>query len=103
MQLSFANVTGGAACISGVPATPQQANRWRAMSRVTQPTVPVSRAKPSLTLNIQVPATPLPLKADSGVSGLNDPANGAVPAPMAVVAESSKTVGTPEQSFDPDP
>src|SRR5215831_11753219 len=102
-QLSFVIVTGGAACISGVPGTPQQANRRRAISSVTHPTVPTSRAPVSDTLNVQTPFTALPLKADRGESGLNDPANGAVPAPMAVAAESSKTVGTPEQSFAPVP
>src|SRR5262249_19110124 len=55
------------------------------------------------TLNIQVPLTGLPLNPDRGESGLNEPANGAVPEPIAVAAESSKTVGTPEQSFAPAP
>src|SRR5262249_34158314 len=102
-QLSLVNVTGGAACISGVPGTPQQANRWRAISSVTHPTVPVSKAAVSDTLNIQVPLTALPLNADKGESGLNAPANGAEPEPIAMGAESSKTVGTPEQSFAPVP
>src|SRR5262245_62558735 len=102
-QLSFVTVTGGAACISGVPGTPQQANRCRAISSVTHPTVPTSRAPVSDTLNVQTPVSPLPLKADRGESGLNEPANGAVPAPIAIGAESSKTVGTPEQSFAPVP
>ena len=34
-QLSFVTVTGGADRISGVPGTPQQANRWRAISSVS--------------------------------------------------------------------
>src|SRR5262249_61947154 len=55
------------------------------------------------TLNFQVPLTAFPLNADRGESGLNVPANGAVPEPNAVAAESSKTVGTPEQSFAPVP
>src|SRR5262245_13220113 len=102
-QLSFVIVAGGAACNSGVPGTPQQANRWRAISRVTQPTVPTSIAPVSDILNIQTPFNPLPFNADRGESGLNDPANGAVPAPIAIAPESSKTVGTPEQSFAPVP
>src|SRR5262245_18391181 len=83
-QLSFATVAGGAACNSGVPGTPQQANRWRAISSWTHPTVPTSRAHATAILKIQVPFTPLPLKADRGESGLNTPANGAVPALIAV-------------------
>src|SRR5215510_5847318 len=102
-QLSFVIVTGGAACISGVPGTPQQANRRREISSVTHPTVPTSISPVSDTLNVQTPFNDLPLKADKGESGLNDPANGAVPEPMAIGAESSKTVGTPEQSFAPVP
>src|SRR4030095_12601963 len=102
-QLSLVNVTGGAACISGVPGTPQQAKRRREISSVTHPTVPTSVAPVSVTLKVQTPFSALPLKADRDESGLNDPANGAVPAPMAIVAESSKTVGTPEQSFAPVP
>src|SRR5262249_61900989 len=80
-QLSLVNVTGGAACISGVPGTPQQANRRRAISSVTHPTVPTSMAAVSVTLNVQTPFTALPLKADKGESGLNHPPNGAVPGP----------------------
>src|SRR5215510_6444628 len=102
-QLSLVNVTGGAACISGVPGTPQQAKRRREISSVTQPTVPTSGTPTSDILNTHTPFNGLPLKAARGVSGLNDPANGAAPAPMAVGAESSKTVGTPEQSFAPVP
>src|SRR5262249_1883243 len=39
-QLSFVTVTGGAACNSGVPGTPQQANRWRAISSWKHPAAP---------------------------------------------------------------
>src|SRR5262245_4534544 len=102
-QLSFVIMAGGAACISGVPGTPQQANRRRAISSVTQPTVPTSGTPTSDILNTQTPFDGLPLNAARGDSGLNDPANGAVPEPTAVGAESSKTVGTPEQSFAPVP
>src|SRR5262245_46316221 len=90
-QLSLANVTGGAAVTSGVPGTPQQANRWREMSSVTQPTVPTSRAPTSAILSVHTPPIGLPLNAASGDSGLNGPANGAAPEPTAIVAESSKT------------
>src|SRR5262249_29177255 len=88
---------------SGVPGTPQQANRWRLISNVTHPTVPTSGTPKSVILNTQTPFTALPLKADRGDSGLNDPTNGAALAPIAIGAESSKTVGTPEQSFAPAP
>src|SRR5687767_11267515 len=73
------------------------------MSRVTQPTVPTSRAPTSAILKIQVPLNGFPLNADRGESGLNEPANGAVPSPIATRDASSKTVGTPEQSFAPVP
>src|SRR5262249_13624003 len=102
-QLSFANVMGGAACISAVPGMPQHANRWRAISSVTHPTVPTSMAAVSDTTNFQGPFTPSPWRADGGDGGGTGPAKGPVPEPMAIVAESSKTVGTPEQSFAPVP
>src|SRR5262249_60813344 len=90
-QLSFVIVTGGADCISAVPGTPQQANRCRAISSVTHPTVPTSMAAVSDTLNIQVPLTGLPLKPDRGESGLDEPANRAVPEPDAGPGGTTKT------------
>jgi hypothetical protein len=46
----------------------------------------------STTNSFQVPAAILVLKADRGVSGLKEPVKGAVPALIAVAAESSNTV-----------
>ncbi len=72
-------------------------------SSVTQPTVPVSRAALSVTRSFQVPVIGLPLRAESGVSGLNVPANGGVPVEIELAAASSKIVGVPEQSLLPVP
>jgi len=56
-----------------------------------------------MTLSFQVPFVAFPLRTESGDSGLNDAANGAAPADIAVAAASSNVVGVPEQSFAPVP
>ena len=76
---------------------------WRVISSVTQPIVPTSSAAVSLTRSFQVPATDLPLSAESGVSGRKAPAKGATPLEIAAAAESSKTAGVPAQLFVPAP
>ena len=80
-----------------------QVRSCRVICSCTQPIVPVSPANPSVTLSFQTPFDAFPFIADSGESGLKLPANGATPAPIAVAAESSKTVGVPEQSLFPVP
>ena len=102
-KLSAVIVAAPPEAICGVPVTPQQTKRCRVISSETHPTVPVSSAAVSATRSFQVPATNSPFRTESGVSGRNVPANGAVPAPIAVAAPSSKIVCVPEQSFAPVP
>src|SRR5262245_8402158 len=90
-------------CGTGVPATPQQAKTRRWISSWKQNRVPTSSAAVSAMRSFQVPAVGLPLKAERACSGLKVPANGAVPPVMEAAAESSNTVGWPEQSLAPEP
>src|SRR5688572_57032 len=83
----------------GIPE--QQA--YPAISNWKHPTVPTSSVALSDILNIHVPFVGLPFSTLNGLSGLNDPANGATPADIAVAAWSSITVGVPEQSLFPVP
>ena len=75
----------------------------RVISSCQQNNVPESPLALSLIFRVHVPFAAELLRAESGVSGLNDPANGAVPALMAVAAASSKTVKVPVQSVAPLP
>src|SRR5437762_1893267 len=75
------------------------------MLSLKQPMVPVSKVAVSWTRSVHVPALGSPNRFPSGCSGLNTPANGAVPEAIGVAAESLKVVGVlaPEQSFVPLP
>ena len=54
--------------------------------------MPTSAPAASVTRSFHVPLISFPLKAESGESGLKVPSKGALPAEMAVPAESSKMV-----------
>src|SRR6185369_13683922 len=69
-----------------------QATAGKSRVSVKLSIVPTSTLAWSTTFSVQVPDELVPSSTDSGDSGRKLPVKGAVPAEMAVVASSSKTV-----------